>query len=176
MENKKIDFIIRQETPDDHEEIYRLIKTAFETAKVKDGDEQDFATQLRESENYIPELALVAEKDGKLIGHIMLTKTVVKQPDGEEFEALLVAPLSVLLEYRNMRVGASLMRQALNLATRRGYKAAFLCGDPNYYSRLGFTQTSDYGIHEQQVPDEFTLVHILKAGALDGVEGIVVCS
>lgn len=33
-------FKIRQETKEDLDEVYQLIKTAFETAKVKDGDEQ----------------------------------------------------------------------------------------------------------------------------------------
>lgn len=41
-------FKIRQETKEDLDEVYQLIKTAFETAKVKDGDEQDFAVKLQE--------------------------------------------------------------------------------------------------------------------------------
>ena len=61
-------FKIRQETKEDLDEVYQLIKTAFETAKVKDGDEQDFAVKLREGKNFIPELSMVAETDGKLIG------------------------------------------------------------------------------------------------------------
>ena len=58
-------FKIRQETKEDLDEVYQLIKTAFETAKVKDGDEQDFAVKLREGKNFIPELSMVAETDGK---------------------------------------------------------------------------------------------------------------
>ena len=44
-------------------EIYELVKVAFQTAKVSNGKEQDFVTQLRNSPDYIPELALVAEGD-----------------------------------------------------------------------------------------------------------------
>lgn len=78
-----MEYIIRQETEQDHPAIYDLIRTAFETAKVSDGDEQDFAVNLRNnSKLYIPELALVAEEGGKLIGHIMLTNTYITQPDG----------------------------------------------------------------------------------------------
>ena len=51
------------------------MKLAFETAHVSNGEEQDFVNQLRAEGNYIPRLALVAEEDGKLIGHIMLTRT-----------------------------------------------------------------------------------------------------
>lgn len=42
-----MEYIIRQETEQDHPAIYDLIRTAFETAKVSDGDEQDFAVNLR---------------------------------------------------------------------------------------------------------------------------------
>ena len=58
---------IRQATPEDFDAIYSLVKTAFQTAKVSDGDEQDFVLKLRKG-RYIPELELVAEEDGVLIG------------------------------------------------------------------------------------------------------------
>lgn len=70
--------IIRQENKNDFEKIYQLVKTAFETAEVKDGDEQDFVNELRSSNHYIPELAFVAELDGEIIGYIMMTQTYVE--------------------------------------------------------------------------------------------------
>lgn len=99
MEMENIE--IRPEREEEFEIIYKLIQTAFETADVKDGTEQDYANKLRAGIGYLPKLALVAEKEGKLIGHIMLTKTSVQQNNGENIETLLIAPLSVLLEYRN---------------------------------------------------------------------------
>lgn len=50
---------IRTEAPKDFETIYNFVKIAFETAEHADGTEQDFVNQLRASETYIPELALV---------------------------------------------------------------------------------------------------------------------
>ena len=91
MEKKEI-IVIRQETKQDRHELYHLIQTAFQTAKIADGDEQDFTVNLWNSENYIPELGLVAELNGKLIGHILLTRMYVIQEDGNKFESLLVAP------------------------------------------------------------------------------------
>lgn len=173
---EKTKFVIRQENKQDHDEIYALIRTAFETAKVKDGDEQDFAVKLRESEKYIPELALVAELNGKLIGHIMLTKTDIVQPDGEKYQVLLVAPLSVLIESRNMGVGSSLMKEGLKRAKDMGYKAAFLCGDPSYYGKLGFRQASLWGIGNiQGIPEQFVLAYELEKNVLKNIEGKVEC-
>lgn len=166
-------FKIRQETKEDLDEVYQLIKTTFETAKVKDGDEQDFAVKLREGKNFIPELSLVAETDGKLIGHIMMTQTPVLQSNGERYTALLVAPLSVLLEYRDLGVGSALMKEGLRLAAEMGYQAVFLTGDPNYYSRFGYQSSSRFGITCPGIPDQYVLAYELVPHALDKVEGTI---
>jgi len=173
---EQVDFHIRPEEEKDFGEIYRLIRTAFKTANVKDGDEQDFAVKLRESEGYIPSLALVAEEGNKIIGHIMMTKTHIEQPDGSIFNALLVAPLSVLLEYRDRGVGSALMQEAVTIARSMGYKVAFLVGDPGYYSRFGYKQTSLYGIQSKTgIPEQYVQVLELVPNALKSITGVIDC-
>lgn len=169
-----IKFSIRPEREKDHSEVYNLIQTAFRTAAVKDGDEQDFAVKLRESASYIAELALVAEYDNQLIGHIMFTKTYITQPDESKFEALLVAPLSVLLEYRNKGVGSALMKEGLRVAKALGYKAAFLCGNPAYYHRFSFKSVENFAIEpDHPIPLQYVLCYELEVDALKGINGIV---
>ena len=46
MKNKS-SFTVRQEREAEFPAIYELIRTAFATAEVSDGDEQDFANRLR---------------------------------------------------------------------------------------------------------------------------------
>lgn len=168
--------IIRSENKNDYSTIYELVKTAFETAKVKDGDEQDFVNRLRSSEKFIPELALVAEEDNKIIGHIMFTKTWVENETGR-FEALLLAPLSVLLEHRSQGVGSCLVNTGFQIARDMGYKAVFLAGDPAYYHRFGFSATISYGIKAcMDIPEELNeniMVCELVPGALARVTGLV---
>ena len=162
MKNKS-SFTVRQEREAEFPAIYELIRTAFATAEVSDGDEQDFANRLRIHGNYIPELALVAECQGKLIGHIMLTRTVVTQDDGTPYEALMIAPLSVVLDYRNQGVGSA-------------YRAAFLCGNPAYYGRFGFKAIGEYGIRQAGLPEElapYFMVHELIPGSLKSVHGTI---
>ena len=103
---------IRQATPKDFDAIYSLVKTAFQTAKVSDGGEQDFVLKLRKG-SYIPELELVAEEDGVLIGHIMLTGASIRE-NGGCFGTLLLAPLSVALEWRAKGIGTALIREAIS--------------------------------------------------------------
>lgn len=165
---------IRPESETEFAEIHDLIRTAFETAHVSDGNEQDFADGLRSGEGYIPLLALVAELDGRPVGHSMLTKTAVERPDGSAFGALLLAPLSVRLEYRNRHIGSALIRESFRRAVQMGYTAVFLCGDPDYYGRFGFRRTSDFGIRPKHgLPEQYVLACELVPGALDGITGTV---
>lgn len=163
---------IREERPADFPEIYELVQAAFKTAKVADGSEQDFVDKLRQRKGYIPEFALVAEKDGKLIGHIMLTETELAGEDGQGSVVLMLAPL---LECRSKGVGAALVCEAMKRAAAKSYKAVFLAGDPAYYSRFGFRPSVEFGIgNTDGVPDEFSLAAELTPGALKGIEGVVV--
>lgn len=168
-----IDFTVRQTTAADYATLYNLIKTAFQTAEHRDGDEQDFAVNLRNGGNYIPELDLVAAQGGELIGHIMLTKTVVTKTDGSPYDTLLVAPLSVLLEYRSRGVGSALMQEALRLAATLGYGAAFLIGDPGYYRRFGYQPSQQWNIGHESFPAEYVLAKEIVPGALTHITGVV---
>jgi len=167
---------MRKETENDFSQIYDLVKVAFQTAKVSNGNEQNFVNQLRSSGNYIPELALVAEEDGKLIGHIMLTKTYIVNSDSK-FEALLLAPICVALEYRNRGIASELINQSFKLAKKMGYTVVFLVGDPAFYHRFGFMPTVAFGIKRTlDIPDENVMVCELVLNALNGINGTIDCA
>ncbi len=165
--------IIRREKPEEFSAIYDLVKAAFQTARVSDGKEQDFVNQLRSSGNYIPELALVAEENGKLIGHIMLTKTYISN-NGNSLETLLLAPVSVALEYRGRGIGSHLIKESFRLAKEQGYTSVVLVGDPAYYRRFGFKPLIDFGIKNiNDIPDEYVMVCELVPDILHGINGTI---
>ena len=169
-------FQIRPETAADYDAIYELIRTAFETARVKEGTEQDFAVDLRNGAGYIPELALVAEQAGRLIGHIMFTRLAVESPGGKRHEMLLLAPVSVVLGYRDRGVGSALVREGCRRARELGYGAVCLVGDPAYYVRFGFRPGADYGIRlAGDIPAQYVQALELVPGALEGVTGTIEC-
>lgn len=167
---------IRPERPEEFPAIYALVKTAFATARVSDGSEQDFVNSLRAGPNYIPELALAAEEKGTLIGHIMLTRLpFTAKPGSAALSPLLLAPLCVRLESRSLGVGATLTREAFHRAGALGFTAVFLLGDISYYGRFGFRRASEYGVaySPSSLPDAHTLACELVPGALGGVHGTV---
>lgn len=164
--------IIRQETKEEYPAIYRFVKTAFQTARVSDGHEQDFVDKLRNSGNYIPELALVAEENGNLIGHIMLTELELVDQE-KTHRVLLLAPLSVALEHRNRGVGSALVEESFRLAREMGHQAVVLVGDPNYYQRFGFCSADRFHIQpKQEIPSQYVLACELVPGSLKEVHGV----
>ncbi len=163
--------IIRREEEKEFDKIHELVKTAFETAAVKDGDEQEYVRKLRKSENYLPPLALVAEEGGELIGHIMFTK--MKIGCGEKiYEELLLSPICVELSHRNRGIGGALIKRGFEIAKEMGYTAVFLVGDPLYYSRFGFKETTCFGIkNEGDIPEKYIMACELYDDALKGKNG-----
>ena len=131
---------------------------------------------VRNSSKYIPELALVAEKDGEIIGYIILSKTSIKSAD-KEFPALNLGPVCTLLEERNRKIGGELIKTVLAKAKEMGHTAVFLAGNKDYYSRFGFVPASKFGIKcQHNVPDELLdniMVLELIPNALKGITGTV---
>ena len=132
---------IRQENKNDYEEIYNVVKTAFETAEHSDGNEQDLVVALRNSDSFIPELSLVAIKDNKIVGHILFTK--IKIGNHEE---LALAPLAVLPEYQKQGIGSKLIQQGHKIAKELGYHYSIVLGSETYYPKFGYVPAIQYGI------------------------------
>ena len=132
---------IRQENQKDYEEVYRVIKTAFETAEHSDGNEHDLVVVLRNSDSFIPELSLVAVKEDKIVGYILFTKIKI-----ENHEEIALAPLAVLPEYQKQGIGSMLIEQGHKIAKKLGYHYSIVLGSENYYPKFGYIPAIQYGI------------------------------
>lgn len=141
---------IRQENKNDYEEVYNVIKIAFQTAEHSDGNEQDLVVALRESNSFIPELSLVAVQDNKIIGYILFTKIEI-----EEYEELALAPLGILPEYQRQGIGTKLIEEGHKIAKKLGYHYSIVLGSDKYYPKFGYIPASQYGIIAPfEVPNE----------------------
>lgn len=69
--------LIRKEVLKDYERIFSVVKAAFDSAEHSDGNEHNLVSALRKGEAFIPDLSLVAEMDGKIVGHIMFTRAKI---------------------------------------------------------------------------------------------------
>ena len=159
--------VIRQELENDHEAVYQVVKSAFEKMELANGDEQDLVNRLRKSEAFIPELSLVAELDGQIIGHILFTRMKIG-----DHPSLALAPVAVLPEYQGQGVGGKLIVEGHRIAKELGYGSVILVGHSSYYPRFGYRPASQWKITAPfEVPNEAFMVMELVEGGLDGVSG-----
>lgn len=143
---------IRMETENDYRENEALTREAFWDVYRPGCDEHLVLHRLRDSEHFIPQLSLVAEQNGKLIGNIVYAKMLL---DGKISDELVgFGPLSVLPSMQRRGIGSSLIAASFEKAKALGYKAVLITGSPDYYARFGFAPAGRYGIHLNGVPTE----------------------
>ncbi len=136
----------RLEQPSDHVAIRQVVAAAFGSEA-----EAGLVEAIRASEHYRPELALVAELEGDIIGHIMISGCTIAAEQGRR-PIVMLSPLAVAPEYQGKGVGGSLVRCALDRAEAGGEPLVILEGAPRYYGRFGFEAASEHGL-TVHVPD-----------------------
>ena len=155
---------IRQEKPEDYEEVYELVREAFASAEHADGNEQDLVEALRKGDAFIPELSLVAEEGGRLAGHILFTKAQVG-----EAEVLALAPLSVRPAFQRQGVGTALIEEGHRIARKMGYAYSIVLGSENYYPRLGYREAAGFGV---EVPEGIPSANFMAIQLLEGAPAL----
>ena len=116
---------------------------------------------IRLTERYIPELALVAELECAVVGHILFS--YIDLVGQENWQVLGLAPLAVQPEFQRRRIGSTLVRVGLEAASARGESMVIVLGHPQFYSRFGFESSVGYGILSPfPVPQEVFMVKPLK--------------
>ncbi|QAY79760.1 N-acetyltransferase [Sphingosinicella sp. BN140058] len=83
-------------------------------------------------------VSLVAEQEGQVIGHLLLSRMQV-EGDGRAFRALGLGPVAVLPPMQRSGVGTSLIRGGLAIAKATKEQIVFVLGEPDYYARFGFS-------------------------------------
>ncbi len=167
-----MDIFIRKETEADYRSVEELTRDAFWNVNSPGCDEHYLVHILRNSPAFIPELDLVAEVNGKIVGNIMYAHSSIQKTDGTIFPVLTFGPLSVLPEYQKMGIGGQLIQLSMQKATEMGYTAVLIYGDPVYYSKFGFVAAEEFKIRTNQGLYAAALqAYELQPGSLSGVNG-----
>ena len=160
--------IIRKEETKDYEIVYLVVQRAFNSAEHAGGNEQDLVNALRKSKAFVPELSLVADINGKIVGHVMFTKAMVG-----DTAVLSLAPVSVLPEYQRKGIGSALIKEGHRIAEKLGYGYSIVLGSEEYYPRMGYLPAEKFGIKPPfDVPGENFMACRLKEDAPD-IQGIM---
>jgi putative acetyltransferase len=160
---------ISSEKHEDYQNIYNVNKLAF-----KGEVEAKLVNNLRKAKGFIPELSLVAIKDGEVVGHILFSIIHI-QTDTKNIPVLALAPMAVLPKYQKQGIGSMLVRDGLIKCKKSGFKAVILVGHPDYYPRFGFTLAKEKGLTLPfDVPNEAFMVYEIIPRALERIKGMVV--
>jgi putative acetyltransferase len=128
-----MDMIIRPERASDIDAIFKVTKAAFEDHPISNRTEQYIVNALRAAKAL--SLSLVAEVDGKVIGHIAFSPVTIADGSDHWYG---IGPVSVLPEFQKKGCGKALINEGLARLKASGAQGCVLVGDPSYYKRFGF--------------------------------------
>lgn len=131
---------IRRETPADHAQVEALIRRAFWNLYVPGCSEHYLAHIIRPHPDFIPELDLVAELDGRIVGSIMYTHARLVAEDGSEKPILTFGPVCIHPDVQRRGWGKQLIEASFQRALELGYDTVVIFGDPGNYVGRGFRQ------------------------------------
>ena len=182
------DIIIRQENEKDFEEINKLVIRSFtEGTNYSDGtDVVALIKEIRDGKYYIPKLSLVAEINGKIVGHFMFShfplSSTAKKADYDrsiiKTETVMLAPVSVNADYFRQDVGSTMIKLGIQKVREDGYKGIQVEGNPAFYNTLGFITSSKFNIYPtsgwpMQSP-ECMMCQETHPGSLEGISGYII--
>lgn len=164
--------VLRTERPEDRPEILELTARAFSVSPVTgepvEGTpvEVGLLRELFECDEYIPELSIVAEIGGDIVGHAISTRGWIG-----DLELVGLGPIGVVPTLQRRGIGSALMRETAARATAAGEPAIALLGSPLYYPRFGYVPAMSLGVQPPEAAwgDHFQLLPLPTWP--DGVSG-----
>lgn len=149
-------FFVRRERPEDAAQVFAVIEAAFEDRSVA-----EFAETIRASPGHVADLAFVAEAEGHVVGHTMLSRVGLEG----HADVLILTPMSVRPDRQRQGIGAALVQAALAAANERGEPLVLCEGVPSYYPQFGFRSATELGLlrPDPKIPDAAWMAIPLRA-------------
>ncbi len=167
--------LIRRETERDYRAVETLVRESFWNVYRPGCYEHFVLHRLRSDPAFVPELDLVLEKDGQLIGQNMFMRAVIRADDGREIPIMTMGPIGIAPAYKRQGYGKLLLDESLERAAALGSGALCFEGNIAFYGKSGFRYASEFGIRYHDLPEgadaSFFLCRELIPGFLDGVRG-----
>lgn len=135
-----LDYVrLRPDSPADEDEIRAVVVSAFGRPVVG-----ELVDRLRASSDWISGLSFVAEREGRIVGHVLFSRSLLDAPQ-RLVEVLVLSPLSVIPGEQGKGVGSALVEHGLEMVRARQEPLVFLEGSPTYYARFGFKAAGPLG-------------------------------
>ena len=186
--------IIRNETPADYRTVENLTREAFWNVYRPGCLEHYVLHTFRTDPAFVPELDLVMELEGEIIGHVMYVRSAIKADDGRMIPIMTFGPISIAPQYKRQGYGKKLLDHSMEKAKSMGAGALAITGNMTltakrttaqsttgvtyYYNFAGSTvapyvdNNGGSGVRYEDDPDaDYFLIAELEPGFLDGISG-----
>ena len=165
--------IVRRETKKDWRTVENLIRESFWNVYRPGCMEHYVMHCFRNDPAFVPELDLVLEKDGKIIGQVMYVRTELELDDGKKLPVMVFGPICVAPEYKRRGYGKFLLDASLDKAAAMHAGAVVIEGNVAFYGKSGFVVAKTKGIRYADDPEAaYLLCRELTPGYLNGVSGV----
>lgn len=125
-------------------QVKELKQVFFQTFTDSEGEAEgtvvsDLAYDLMTTTNDEDLFIFVATDNEKIAGCIVFTRVTLSNGTN----AFILSPVAILSSYQGKGMGQALINFGLNALREQGVELVFTYGDPNFYSKVGFTQLHD---------------------------------
>lgn len=166
--------------PSDKSDLANVMQVHVDAFGESQGHEvAQLARDLMADKTANPQLSLVAEVNGQIAGHVLLTHATIT-PNAHATSAQLLAPLGISSEFQQQGIGHRLVEESLSRSANNGVQLVFVLGHPSYYPRFGFRPAGEIGLHApfpiepENAPAWMVLE--LVSGVIGRVRGTVRCA
>jgi putative acetyltransferase len=155
---------IRPERAEDVADIAEVTRQAFASHPFSQQTEAFIIKALRRAGALT--LSLVTEWEGRVVGHVAFSPVAISDGSPDWYG---LGPVSVLPVLQARGVGRALLERGLAGLRDLGAAGCVLVGDPAFYTRFGFANTSDL-VLDGVPPEYFMALRLGGARAVGTVE------
>ena len=156
--------LIRAETRGDVDAVREVNRLAF-------GQDAEGRLVDRLRDEGYARVSLVAEVDGRIVGHILFSDLPIVT-DGQVIPAVALAPMAVVLDHQRRGIGSALLRAGLEACREHDFRVAIVLGHRAFYPRFGFSSPLARQLKAPYSGEDFMAVE-LEPGAMAGAVGRV---
>lgn len=168
----KKEITIRRERAEERTAVENLVRESFWNVYRPGCIEHYVLHQLRQDSAFVPELDLVMELEGQLIGQVLYMRSAVILEDGATLPVMTFGPIGIAPEYKRQGYGLILLDYSMELAKQMGVGALATEGNIEFYGKAGFVTGKSMGIHYAADPEaDYFIVKELQQGFLAGRKG-----
>ena len=164
--------IIRKETPADYRIVENLTREAFWNVYRPGCLEHYVLHTFRTDPAFVPELDLVMELDGEIIGHVMYVRSAIRSDDGRYIPMMTFGPISIAPACQRQGYGKKLLEYSMEKARELGAGVLAITGNIDFYGKSGFEVAKTRGVRYADDPEaDYFLIAELEPGFLNGISG-----